>query len=163
MSFEHSYLGDELYSRLDRQLDRGAYRVRVNSARLRRALELASEPSEQGRQVANYYIPDLCIVPMELILPYRGQPGALEVYDSPLPLVVEVWSPSTGAFDLSTKIPEYQLRGDLEIWFIHPYDRTLRAWRRQPDGSYEESLHHGGTIQPVALPGVTVNLDTLFD
>jgi hypothetical protein len=43
------------------------------------------------------------------------------------------------------------------------YDHPLTAWRRQPDGSYAE-LHfdEGGTVQPVALPGVTINLDALF-
>ena len=77
--------------------------------------------------------------------------------------VVEVWSPSTGTFDVDTKLPEYQRRGDLEIWRIHPYDRILTAWRRQADGSYTESIYREGTIQPVALPGVVIDLDTLFD
>jgi hypothetical protein len=38
----------------------------------------------------------------------------------------------------------------------------LTTWRRQPDGSYLEHIQQGGTIQPIALPGVTVNLDALF-
>jgi Uma2 family endonuclease len=77
--------------------------------------------------------------------------------------VVEVWSPTTGNYDLETKLGEYQRRGDREIWLIHPYDRTLTTWRRQPDGSYAESHHdHGGTVQPTALPGVTIDLDALF-
>jgi hypothetical protein len=46
---------------------------------------------------------------------------------------------------------------------IHPFDRTLTAWRRQPDGSYTESYYSGGSVQPVALPGVAIDLDTLFD
>lgn len=92
----------------------------------------------------------------------RGRPG-LEVYEGPLPLVVEVWSPSTGEYDVDTKLPEYQRRGDLEIWRLHPFDRTLIAWRRQPDGSYSESQYTGGTVRPVALPGVAIDLDTLFD
>ena len=93
----------------------------------------------------------------------RGRRDVLEAYDAPLPLVIEVCCPSTGDYDVDTKLGEYQRRGDLEIWRIHPFDRTLTAWRRQPDGSYTESQYAGGTVQPVALPNVTIDLDTLFD
>jgi Uma2 family endonuclease len=86
----------------------------------------------------------------------------LETYTESLPLVVEIWSPSTGQYDLQTKLHEYQRRGDLEIWRIHPYERTLTAWRRQPDGSYAESTHTNGTVKPVALPNVSIDLDGLF-
>ena len=90
------------------------------------------------------------------------RPGVLEVYAGPLPLVVEVWSPSTGDYDVEEKFPEYQRRGDEEIWCIHPYERTLHDWWRQPDGTYAETVFTGGKVQPVALPGVTVDLDALF-
>ena len=87
----------------------------------------------------------------------------LEVYDQPLPLVVEVWSRSTGDYDVEEKLAVYQQRGDLEIWRIHPYERTLTAWRRQPDGSFEQSVHHDGIISPAALPSVEIDLAALFD
>ncbi len=35
------------------------------------------------------------------------------------------------------------------------------AWRRQPDGTYTETRYTGGSIQPVALPGVSIDLDWL--
>ncbi len=73
-----------------------------------------------------------------------------------------MWSPSTGSFDVEVKLREYQRRGDFEIWRVHPFERTLTAWRRQPDGSYLESLHRGGTIDPVGLSGVRIDLDALF-
>ena len=115
------------------------------------------------RSSESYYIPDVYVVPLEVVREGRRlKPKALEVYEAPVPLVVEVWSPSTGAYDVESKLPEYQRRGDLEIWRIHPYERTLTAWRRQPDGSYTETLYRGGTVQPVALPGVTIDLDALF-
>ena len=72
-----------------------------------------------------------------LVTPLLDQHDVLEVYDQPLPLVVEVWSRSTGDYDVEEKLAVYQQRGDLEIWRIHPYERTLTAWRRLPDGSYE--------------------------
>jgi Uma2 family endonuclease len=98
---------------------------------------------------------------MALVLPQLDQ-RTLEVYEDPLPLVVEVWSPSTGDYDVESKLVEYQRRGDLEIWLIHPYDHTLTAWRRQPDGSYAETRYDGGAVQPAALPDVTIDLDSLF-
>ena len=77
-------------------------------------------------------------------------------------MVVEVWSPSTGGYDVDAKLPEYQRRGDLEIWRLHPYERTQTVWRRRADGSCDESAYHGGTIEPLGLPGVTIDLDALF-
>jgi Uma2 family endonuclease len=73
-----------------------------------------------------------------------------------------VWSPSTGDYDVDTKIPVYQRRGDLEIWRIHPYERTVTRWVRQADGSYEETNHDGGIIPLSALSAVTIDLDALF-
>jgi Uma2 family endonuclease len=84
------------------------------------------------------------------------------VYTEPLPLVVEVWSPSTGRYDVDRNVPEYQRRGDLEIWRIHPLERTLTAWRRQPDGSYAETVYRSGTVEPVALSAVVIDLEALF-
>lgn len=150
MTAQHNEVTEELAFRLRQQVDRNQFRVRHQAGYVRRTAE-------------NYFIPDVFVVPVELFRALRELHNVLEAYDAPLPLVVEVWSPSTGDFDVETKVPEYQRSGDLEIWRIHPFDRTLRAWRRQPDGSYVESLHTGGAIQPLALPNVTIDLDTLFD
>ena len=97
------------------------------------------------------------------VTPLLDQQDVLEVYDQPLPLVVEVWSRSTGDYDVEEKLAVYQQRGDLEIWRIHPYERTLTAWRRQPDGSYEETIHREGVVRPTALPGVEIDLAALFE
>jgi Uma2 family endonuclease len=52
--------------------------------------------------------------------------------------------------------------GDLEFWFIHPYQRTLTTWRRQSTRSYKETVYRGGAVHPDSLPGVTIDLDTPF-
>ena len=150
MTFEHNRVAWELSFRLGQQLDRSQFEVRLGMGHVRRSAE-------------NYYIPDVFVIPIELTPPLRGRRDVLEAYDAPLPLVVEVWSPSTGDYDVDSKLPEYQRRGDREIWRIHPFDRTLTAWRREPEGSYTESHYTGGTVQPIALPNVTIDLDTLFD
>ena len=149
MTWEHNHTYRKLGWRLREQLDESEFEVVADSGRVRR--------SEQ-----NYFIPDLYVVPMEQVRRLFAEPGTLEAYPEPLPLVVEVWSPSTGEYDVTTKLDEYKRRGDAEIWFIHPYERTLTAWRRQPDGSYGEMTFHGGTVQPAFLPDVSIDLDALW-
>ena len=148
LSTDHNHVMTFLGGQLFRQLDLEEFEPRVNAGHVQHTPE-------------SYYIPDVFVVPTALVRPKRGS-HALETYEVPLPLVVEVWSPSTGDYDLKTKLLQYQRRGDAEIWLIHPFDRTLRAWRHQPDGTYAEAQFQGGTVQPVALPGVTINLDALF-
>jgi Uma2 family endonuclease len=115
-------------------------------------------------QSGNYRIPDVCVIPRGLIRRRKQElPARLEVYEQPMPLVVEVWSPSTGDVDRTDKLREYLERGDLEIWHIEPYQRTLTAWRRQPDGGYAETHYTGGPVEIASLPGVVIDLDTLFD
>ena len=105
-------------------------------------------------------MPDVMVVPTAYGEPFRGRPVRWRSSRSPAAhrrdLVVD------GEYDVDAKLPVHQQRGDLEIWRIHPYERTLIAWRRQPDGSYEETIHRGGIIT-LKLPGVEVDLNTLFD
>jgi Uma2 family endonuclease len=149
MMWSHADLSSELGFRLRTQLDTRRFRVHVNGARLR-------------RPGGNCFIPDIVAIPVELAKPFRGRADVLAVFDAPLPLVVEVWSPSTGDYDVDEKLPESQARGDREIWRLHPYERTLRAYRRTPDGEYEQHEYRGGVVRCLALPGVEFDLDDLF-
>ena len=149
MGTEHNHAMLYLSVQLVNQLNADEFRVRSNTAHV-------------SRLSTTFYVPDVLVVPTHLEQAQRGRPGSLEMYADPLPLVVEVWSPSTGDYDVDAKLPEYRQRGDLEIWRLHPFDRTLTAWQRQPDGSYEETVYRGGTIQPIALPNVTINIDALW-
>ena len=148
MSADHNRTISRLFGWIFQQVDQSHFEVRSNLGQVRRSSQ-------------SYYLPDVHVVPVELVQRQIGT-GRLEVFSSPLPLVIEVWSPSTGDYDLESKLPEYQARGDLEIWRVHPYDHTLTAWVRQPDGSYVETLHTGGIVRPAALPEVAVDLDQLF-
>ncbi|CAA9528441.1 MAG: hypothetical protein AVDCRST_MAG73-663 [uncultured Thermomicrobiales bacterium] len=148
MSAEHNDGMFELGYQLRSQLDRASFRVRVNAGHVYRG-------------TTTYFIPDVFVIPIEVEQTQRGVPGSLEFYGDPQPLVVEFWSKSTGLYDADAKLPEYQRRGDLEIWRLHPYDRTLTAWRRRDDGTYAETVHTG-VVRPVALPNVAIDLDALF-
>ena len=151
MTIEHNGAMRTTSRRLNAQLDEREYEVIMDGPRLR----VSS---------GSYYLPDICVLPREFFEKKRREaPRQFEVYDEPMPLVVEVWSPSTGDYDVEEKLREYQRRGDLEIWRIHPYERTLTRWQRLPDGSYRESLVSSGAVQPAALPNVSIDLDALFD
>jgi Uma2 family endonuclease len=148
----HNAVAVYLVIALANQLDRRAYRVSVNGDRAR----ISSR---------SFYIPDVMIIPAvyQQSQPFPDDPDAIGVYAEPLPLVVEIWSPSTGHYDLRTKLQGYRERGDLEIWYIHPAKHTLTAWRRQPDGSYSEEIYRGGIIPAVSLPGVSIDFDALIN
>ena len=79
------------------------------------------------------------------------------------PFVAEIWSPSTGDFDVETKFPEYRARGDAVIWRIHPFERTVTAWVRRADGGYDERALPLGRVAIESLPGVTIDLELLFE
>lgn len=149
MSFQHGGLMTYLGHLLLLQLNPAEFHVHVNNARVRRS-------------AGNVYIPDVVVFPVEMALPFWDRADQLEIYADALPFVAEVWSPSTGEYDVNEKIAEYQQRGDREIWRLHPFERTVTVWRRHPDGSYAESVHRQGTVEIVALPGVAIDLDALF-
>jgi Uma2 family endonuclease len=150
VSWEHGDVAFELGLQLGTQLDRRQHAIAINAWRLRPA-------------PGSIYIPDLVVVPRSYGEEFKGRPGTLAIFRDPLPLVVEIWSRSTGDYDVNAKIPEYQRRGDLEIWRIQPYERSITVWRRQPDGAYEQTVSREGIIWPVALPDVAIDLAELFD
>ena len=112
MTFRHGQIPMLLGHFLLSQLDRAQFQV-VSELRVRRSS-------------ATVFVPDLMVVPAAYSEEIRDRP-VLAIFSDPLPLVVEVWSPSTGDYDVDAKLPVYQQRGDLEIWLIHPYERTLTA------------------------------------
>lgn len=148
MAMAHNRSLDRLDTQVKRQLS-DDFEVRESRGRLRIS-------------TGSYYEPDLFVVPVSMVQEFEDDPGEFEVFEGPVPLVVEIWSPSTGGYDASTKLPEYRLRGDKEIWYLHPYKRTLTAWRLQADGSYTETLYSGGLVRPAFLPSVAIDLDRLF-
>jgi Uma2 family endonuclease len=149
MTAHHNQVQFHLGVQLTQQLDLTKYYWRLDNGRA-------------ARRPRSFYIPDLFVVPAGYVDRRLQEAPRLEVFDEPLPLVIEVWCPSTGDYDVDSKLPVYKQRGDLEIWRIHPYERTLIAWRRQPDGTYTETLFTGGVIEPIALPGVRIDIEGLF-
>jgi Uma2 family endonuclease len=150
MSAEHDGAAAYLGAMLINQLNRRDYWVNVNGGKTRR--------SERY-----YFIPDVVVIPYSFIRPLRGDPRGFNAYAEPLPLVVEISSRTTAAYDFTVKLHGYRERGDLEIWYIHPYEHTLTVWRKQPDGTYTEEVYNGGNTPIVSLPGVSIDLDLLLE
>ncbi len=148
MSQEHNDAVGMLTYLIQSQLDLSQYRVRSHAGRLK---------TSSG----NAYVPDVIVLLKGMTATQHGT-GRLESYEHPVPFVAETWSKSTGDYDSNTKIPEYRSRGDLEIWRVQPYEKLVTAWRRQPDGSYVESVHREGAAPIASLPGVTIELAKLF-
>ena len=149
MTAAHNYFGAKLGFMLMSQLDWSSFEVRIDSVRVQRSQ-------------TTFFIPDLVVVPAEYVSDIFDEPGILESYSQPLPLSAEVWSRTTGDFDIGEKLRTYHRRGDAEIWFLHPYERTLRSSARQPDGKYFEALYREGLVRPHALPNVEIDLAVLF-
>lgn len=150
VSVGHARLIDRLSRVLNLALDPAAFVVSAGGSRLR-----VGERS--------YAIPDLVVLPAEVeARMFADHPTGAAVYDEPLPLVVEVWSPSTGGHDLHAKLPRYRAQGHAEIWRLHQVERSLQRWIRQPNGAYREEQVAGGMVRLAALAGVAVDLDALF-
>lgn len=149
MTWEHSAIAPLLSTFLVLQIDRSKHQV-LSEIRVR---------SSAG----TILIPDIVVASIDAGHDLRGRPGKLAILTSPLPLVIEIWSLSTGGYDIAGKVPEYQRRGDLEIWSIHPYERILTAWRRQENGTYVETIFRERVVRVTALPDVTIDLEELFN
>lgn len=148
MTQEHNDTAFYLAHQLASQLDREQFILRSNAGRLQTLS-------------GNEYVPNVVVVPTRIAHTQAGS-GKLESHVEPLPFVAEVWSKSTGAYDIDTKLPDYLARGDEVVWRVHPYEKTVRAWTRQPDGAYLESEHAGGVVAIASLPGVAIDLAELF-
>ena len=150
MTQEHNDATSILAFELQRQLPLSHFRVRSNAGRAR-------------WQAAHSYVPDVMVIPVSMMHARSNTPGELEVYSEALPFVAEVWSRSTGEYDVDEKLPQYIARGDMEVWRVHPYERTVTAWRRGSDGRYARTVHGpAGVIAIPSLPGVTIDIATLW-
>lgn len=149
MSVWHGNVSVDLILQLGPQLDENEYALRANHARARIS-------------GGTWFVPDVAVIPVAAMREHFADPGALDAYEDPLPFVAELWSKSTGDYDASDKLSGYQERGDQEIWLVHPYERRVRVFTLQSDGSYLESVHSNGSLALTSLPNVRIDIDRLF-
>lgn len=100
------------------------------------------------------YAPDLvCYLPGRL----DKLPTVLKV---PPDLLVEVLSPGTKAFDLTTKRNDYEAFGVGEYWAYDPADGRLRRFQRS-GGKLVEAAPAGDFAECLVLPGWSLDLRPL--
>jgi len=97
--------------------------------------------------------PDVFIVSDIRKLDERGLRGAPD-------WLAEILSPSTASHDQVVKLPAYERAGVREVWFVHPFDRTLTIYLLE-EGRYGRPtiLELTGQTQLTAVPGVAVDWD----
>ena len=148
MTLFHNTISRDVARELQTQLPLDDFEATYNQARLR-------------LHGGTFYVPDVVVIPTAFMPAHVDETG-VEVYPEVMPLVVEVWSPSTGGYDVETKLADYQERGDAEIWRIDPRDRSVTTWVRSADGGYTARKYTRGSIRPSAFPGLEIALATIF-
>ncbi len=79
-------------------------------------------------------------------------------------LVVEIFSPSTTAYDRATKLPLYAEAGVGEVWFVDPQAMTVETLKLQGNKYLvEATLARAGTLTSACFPGWELPLQNLFD
>src|SRR3712207_2507812 len=86
MSMKHDNVSFLLGYLLQSQLDWQAFRVNVNGGKSRHSAR-------------SYFIPDVVVIPAACQVPFEDDSRAFNAFAESLPLVVEIWSHSTGAYD----------------------------------------------------------------
>lgn len=78
-------------------------------------------------------------------------------------LACEVASPSTRSHDLVRKRRVYEHDGVDEYWFVDHDAQRIEVYRHDGDGYPPPTLHYPGEVlEPVSLPGVTVDVATVL-
>lgn len=148
----HQELVGELYLQIRLALEGKRCRAYVAPFDVR--LPKAGETDDQIDTVVQ---PDVLIVCDLNKLDVRGMRGAPD-------WLAEVLSPTTASHDQIVKLPVYERAGVLEVWLIHPTDRTLTIYRLE-SGRYGRPIVHQlkGRTTMSAISGVSIDWDRLPD
>jgi Uma2 family endonuclease len=116
---------------------------------------MASRTSGSRRPHDTVVQPDVLIVCDLNKLDERGMRGAPD-------WIAEVLSPTTASHDQIVKLPICERAGVLEVWLIHPADRTLAIYRLE-GGRYGRPaiLELKGRTAISAIPSVSIDWDCL--
>ncbi len=152
-ALEHQRLVVELVTRIHNFVSEGECQVFVAPFDVR--LPRLDEADAEIRDVVQ---PDILVVRDPEKLDRHGCRGAPD-------WVVEITSPATAARDHIEKQALYERSGVREYWLVHPEYRIVTAYRMGPDGRFGRPTFHSNeeTIEPGPLPGLSIDLKTVFD
>lgn len=146
----HQELAGELYHQIRLALEGKPCRAYVAPFDVR--LPKAGEADDQIDTVVQ---PDVLIVCDLKKLDGRGMRGAPD-------WIAEVLSPTTASHDQIVKLPIYERAGVLEVWFVHPADRTVSTYRLDGERyARPVILELKGRMAISAIPDVSVDWDRL--
>ncbi|HEX3842902.1 MAG TPA: Uma2 family endonuclease [Steroidobacteraceae bacterium] len=149
-SRSHQELVGELYHQIRLALEGKRWRAYVAPFDVR--LPKAGEPDDLIDTVVQ---PDVVIVRDLSKLDKRGMRGAPD-------WIAEVLSPATTSHDQIVKIPVYERAGVLEVWLVHPIDRTLTIHRLENERyGIPIVVELKGRTAINALPGVSIDWERL--
>lgn len=75
-------------------------------------------------------------------------------------LVVEIVSPSSRGYDVTTKRRDYEVAGVGEYWLIDPADESM-TFLVLRDGSFIEAIPQGGRYRANAVPGFELDIERI--
>jgi Uma2 family endonuclease len=101
--------------------------------------------------------PDIVVICDSSKLDNRGCKGAPDI-------VVEIVSPSTGSYDLTTKFDMYQRHSVKEYWIVLPEEQTVMVFKLQQNGMFGSPDRFGGTdrIAVTMLGELIIDLADVF-
>lgn len=111
---------------------------------------------EADDQVDTVVQPDIAVVCDEAKIDHRGCRGAPD-------WVIEILSPSTAGHDQVRKLALYERHGVKELWFVHPDDRIVMAFRLEGDRyGRPEIAETLGTTTPALFPDLAIDWALVF-
>ncbi len=80
-------------------------------------------------------------------------------------IVVEILSPGNNKKELRNKYDVYEESGVKEYWIVSPQDKSFLQYTLTESGKYQASrlMTVGDEVITPVLPGLTLNLDTVFE
>jgi Uma2 family endonuclease len=149
---KHVDLIDELLVILQGQTKRREHRVTASGA----GLGIARRP-------LTYRIPDLMVFGAETRRQDRAQAAENDPYIWAVPeLIVECLSPSNRKGSVQELLEDYACIGVPEVWLLDPKLPQLTAFRYQGGAMTAWLVTEAGTVAPLALPDVRVELAELW-
>jgi len=102
--------------------------------------------------------PDIALLHYREDFYSNAHPRAKDIY-----LLIEV-ADSTLRYDRTVKMPLYAQAGIPEVWIVNVEGKTLEVHQQPVDGLYQQQqrLEKLDEITPIALPEVTLELQSLF-
>ncbi len=149
---KHVYIIDELSDILKAQLDRREYHTTSSGAGL--GIE---------RVPLTYRIPDLMVFRAEALHASRTKTAADDPYIWAAPeLIVECLSPSNRKGSMRELLADYERIAAPEVWLLDPQAPQFTSYRFESGALREWQTLANGSVTPLLLQGVTVDLEQLW-